>query len=207
MSKFWDEKYSSEEYVYGVEPNQFFAQVINDYNLKGSILLPADGEGRNSVYAAKKGLKVTSFDASRRAKEKALKLANLNHVTVEYLVGDIAEMEFEPGSFDVVALIFAHFPPELRYSFHTKLSGYLKKGGLFIIEGFSKKQLEFRKTNPYAGGPNNVDMLLSINEIDNDFHGFRVISLEERVIELGEGNFHKGKSSVIRFLGEKVSDK
>ena len=66
-----------EEYAYGITPNVFFKETIENYDLKGEILLPAEGEGRNAVYAAKNGLKVTAFDISREGKNKALKFPEL----------------------------------------------------------------------------------------------------------------------------------
>jgi len=70
-------------------PNQFFKKAIKNYNLTGSILLPADGEGRNGVYAAQQGFKVTAFDTSTEGRKKALLLAEKREVDLDYLVGDL----------------------------------------------------------------------------------------------------------------------
>jgi hypothetical protein len=59
----WDERYNLPEYIYGTEPNQFLKNFIQK-NKPGKILLPGDGEGRNSVYAAQSGWKVYAFDSS-----------------------------------------------------------------------------------------------------------------------------------------------
>lgn len=72
MKEFWNGKYSSKEYIYGTEPNEYFKSALEKYR-PGTILLPGDGEGRNAVYAAKKGWQVTAFDFSNAAKEKAEK--------------------------------------------------------------------------------------------------------------------------------------
>lgn len=61
MEAFWNNRYKEKEFAYGIAPNQFFKESINKLKIKGTILLPAEGEGRNAVYAAKKGLKVTAF--------------------------------------------------------------------------------------------------------------------------------------------------
>ena len=56
MKEIWDKRYSTAVYAYGEEPNAFFKEKLDSQNLEGSILLPAEGEGRNAVYAAKKQL-------------------------------------------------------------------------------------------------------------------------------------------------------
>jgi len=203
MGNFWDERYADEKYVYGTEPNIFFRQLIDEFELKGEILFPGEGEGRNAIYAAKKGLKVTAFDQSIEGRKKALKLAVSNKVGIEYLVGELSTFSFKPQTFDAIVLLFVHFSKELRNSYHQKLAALLKPGGLMIIEGFSKKQIDYRSPDSASGGPKNVDMLYSMEEIKNDFPAFEIILLKEEVIELNEGIYHNGNSAVIRFVGRK----
>jgi ubiquinone/menaquinone biosynthesis C-methylase UbiE len=203
MKEFWDLRYSEEEYAYGIEPNEFLKHTLQRFSPKGRILLPAEGEGRNAVYAAKRGLEVTAFDISMEGKRKAEKLAEVNKVDVHYLLGDVEELTFEENSFDVVALIFAHFNSEFRSAYHRKLMSFLKPGGLVIFEAFSKNHLKFNMTNPEAGGPKDIRMLLNTEEIKQDFSGFHIIELKEVEVNFNEGKYHKGKSSVIRFLGRK----
>jgi ubiquinone/menaquinone biosynthesis C-methylase UbiE len=203
MTEFWDSRYGEKDYVYGTEPNAFFKQTLTELQLKGNILFPAEGEGRNAVFAAKMGLHATAFDYSVEGKKKADKLAATKQVDINYIIGDLSELTFEEKSFDAIVLIFAHFPPYLRSEYHKKLSKLLKEKGFIILEGFSKKQLEFQQTNPLAGGPGNIDMLFSTEEIKNDFPGFKIIQLTEEIVELNEGNYHKGESSVVRFVGRR----
>lgn len=203
MKEFWDSRYSEKEYAYGTEPNEFVQQILTEHQLNGNILFPAEGEGRNAVYAAKMGLDVSAFDLSKEGKKKADQLAKSNNVKINYSVGDLSELNYKENSFDSMILIFAHFPPPLRSKMHHQLSKLLKPNGIIILEGFSKKQIEFQKTNPLAGGPPNFDMLFSTEEIKNDFPGFKIIQLTEEVVELSEGVYHQGESSVVRFVGRK----
>ena len=100
-------------------------------------------------------------------------------------------------------MIYAHFPSHLKSGFHKQLDGYLKKGGIIIFEGFSKSHLKLSAEDSKAGGPKNIDMLFSIEEIKNDFSNYEIIELSEKEINLSEGLYHNGKSSVIRFVGRK----
>jgi hypothetical protein len=79
----------------------------------------------------------------------------------------------------------------------------LKPGGVLILEGFSKQHLEFNSRNPQAGGPKDLGMLFSEEELQDDFSGFRIQFLEERIVNLNEGKFHRGESAVVRLVAEK----
>jgi len=202
MKEFWEERYAADEFAYGIEPNVFFEKVLKDRQLQGSILLPAEGEGRNAVFAAKQGLKVTCFDMSEQGKLKAEKLATLNNVSINYLVDEFSELDFEENSFDVIALIYAHFPPNVKTTYHKKIVSYLKKDGVLILEGFSENQLNINEENQQFFGPKKIEMLYTVDEIRNDFAALEIEVLKEEEIDLNEGIHHKGKASVIRFIGK-----
>lgn len=199
----WDTRYSVEDYAYGTDPNVFFKDSIEKYKIKGKLLLPAEGEGRNAVYAAKKGLDVTAFDTSIEGKKKALKLAAKENVSINYEVGDFFDLELTNHQYDAAALIYAHFPTPLLSNYYKKTGDLILPNGIIILEGFSKNNLNYREKNPTIGGPNNSDMLFSKESILKDFPDFEVILLEETEVELKEGNFHNGTGSVIRFIGRK----
>ncbi len=201
----WNNRYADEGYAYGTEPNQFFKDILDKYSFKGKILLPAEGEGRNAIYAAKKGLEVFAFDISIEGKNKALKLAKKESVEINYEVGEFFDLPLIHEKVDVVALIFAHFPPNILTKYHNKIAELIKPNGVLILEGFSKNQIELQKENPKAGGPKNIDMLFSIDSIKKVFLDFEIILLEEKVVELKEGKFHDGQSKVIRFIGRKTA--
>ena len=205
MSQKWNERYKHQEFAYGKEPNLFFKEWLSKFK-QGSILMPADGEGRNGVFAAQLGWHVTSLDLSIEGRSKALLLAKENDVALEYLVGDFEHIKFEQETFDAIGLIYAHFPAEKKALFHTKLNSYLKPGGILIFEAFSKNHLDFSKLDPKVGGPKDINMLYSKTEITTAFNNYEPILLEEKEVLLNEGEYHKGKSAVIRFIGRKNDD-
>lgn len=198
----WDDRYSSEEFAYGEQPNNYLQDQL-EVLAPGTILFAAEGEGRNAVYAAKLGWKVSAFDISIEGKKKALRLAEANKVTIDYQVGELQMLDYIPEQFDAIALIYAHFPAEIKSSYHTALDKYLRKGGIIIFEAFSKKHLDYLAKNEKVGGPKAIGMLFSIDELRSDFSNYEIIELEEKVIELHEGLFHNGEGSVVRFVGRK----
>lgn len=202
MKEFWDTRYAAEEYVYGKEPNRFFQSKLLDLK-PGKALFPAEGEGRNAVFAAENGWEVYAFDISESAKKKAEKLALERGVKINYSVGTLDQMNFEQESFDLLVLIFAHFPNEIRYALHQGLLDLLKPGGTLILEAFSKEHLEYNSINPKAGGPRDASMLFSKEELDRDFGKLEWLYFEKTVTEMKEGEFHVGLSSVIRLVARK----
>lgn len=203
MKEMWDERYGQVEFAYGEEPNAFLKEQLNGIQL-GKALFPAEGEGRNSVYTASLGWEIEAFDLSEEGKQKALKLATLKNVQINYQVGEFQQFNYEKESFDLIALIYAHFPASKKSEYHMELNQYLKKGGLIIFEAFSKNHLDYVSKNPRIGGPKDIDMLFSIEEIRSDFENFEILLLEEKEVELNEGLYHNGVGSVIRFVGRKM---
>lgn len=199
---FWDERYSKAEYAYGEEPNEYLKEQLQKFPA-GKILFPAEGEGRNSVYAATQGWDTHAFDQSKEGKNKALQLAEKNKVTIDYQVGALEAIHFNEQEFDAIALFYAHFPADKKSAYHKILDSYLKKGGIIIFEAFSKTNLEYIAKNPRVGGPKDVDMLFSVAELKEDFPNYEIIELEEAVVNLNEGQFHTGEGAVIRFVGKK----
>jgi SAM-dependent methyltransferase len=202
MDQKWNERYKEEAFAYGKAPNLFFKAWLEKFE-PGSILMPADGEGRNGVFAAELGWKVTSFDQSTAGRSKALALAKEKGVGLQYIVGDLEQLQFERESFDAIGLVYAHFAGDKKSLFHQQLDGYLRPGGIIIFEAFSKRHLHFKQLDPKVGGPDDIDMLYSTEEIMADLSNYEVLVLEEAEILLNEGKYHNGKGSVIRFVGRK----
>lgn len=196
MKEFWNKRYANEEYVYGQDPNAYFASALAKLS-PGKILLPAEGEGRNAVYAANTGWEVHAFDSSIQAGKKALALAKSAKVNIRYQTVDIDNFQSD-NSYDAIGLVFAHFPPQVRQGYHRKLSGFLRKGGTLILEAFAKDQIEYN-----TGGPKNVVMLFSPEELRQDFSTFEKVELHQQEVMLDEGPFHRGKASVVRLLAKK----
>lgn len=198
----WNDRYSKDEFAYGTHPNNYLREQLERLTV-GTILFPAEGEGRNAVFAAKLGWTVSAFDISVEGKKKALRLAEVNKVTFDYQVGELQSLHYEPEQFEVIALIYAHFPASIKSLYHKTLDNYLRKGGFVIFEAFSKRHLDYIAMNEKVGGPKDVATLFSMNEIKSDFANYEIITLEEKEIELNEGLFHNGTGSVIRFVGRK----
>lgn len=198
----WNDRYAGEEFAYGEEPNNYLKEQLTKLDA-GKILFPAEGEGRNAVFAAKEGWTVSAFDISNEGLKKALQLAEKNNVSIEYQIGELQTLNYQEGQFDAIALIYAHFPANIKSQLHKELDKYLRKGGIIIFEAFSKNHLDYLAKNEKVGGPKDIESLFSIEEIEADFNNYEIIELNETVIHLNEGIYHNGEGSVIRFVGRK----
>lgn len=202
MTSFWDERYRQPEYAYGTQPNVFFAQQLALLP-PGKILLPAEGEGRNAVFAAQQGWKVSAFDQSVEGQHKALQLAAEKGVSIDYIVNACENLPYQTGQFDALGLIYAHFQAEEKVAFYQTFAQLVRPGGTVILEAYSKENLAYVARNPKVGGPRDAASLWSVEEVQKAFPNFEVDYLQQEETELHEGLYHQGIGSVVRFVGRK----
>lgn len=203
MKEFWEARYGEQEYAYGTQPNAYFKAVL-DTLTPGKILMAAEGEGRNAVYAAAQGWEVVAYDWSENAAQKAHQLAAQHQVKIDYHLASLHEMQLDTETFDAIGLIYVHFPESIRKTNHQRLFSALKPGGHLILEAFSKSHLAFSQKNPAVGGPKQLDQLYDLN-IAEDFKTIAVENLVAEEIQLSEGIYHQGQAHVIRLHGVKAS--
>lgn len=195
--QFWSTRYLENKTVYGTEPNEFFKQFI-DTHKPGTLLLPAEGEGRNAVYAAKKGWQVDAFDFSEVAREKALHLASSQNMRINYWVEDLTSFK-ATKTYDAVGLIYVNLPDRMRQGFHEQSYRSLDSGGYIVLEAFAKEQAHFN-----SGGPRDSALLYNAPTICGDFPFLHLISCGQKEVVLNEGVFHQGKAAVLRMIGQKL---
>ena len=194
----WDERYQSESFLFGTEPNDFLRESAK-YLSKGSVILClGEGEGRNAVHLAKLGHSVTAVDMSTVGLGKALRLAQHNGVSLNTQVANLADYDFSENCWNGIVSIFCHLPPALRTSAHRKAVQGLKPGGVFILEAYSPRQLEYR-----TGGPSDPTMLYRLEELRSDLAGLEFVVAEEKVREVREGSAHTGMASVVQVVARK----
>lgn len=190
---FWNERYTNPEFLYGTEPNIFLAE--NVQMLEGPVLSLSEGEGRNAVFLATRGLHVLGVDCSAVGLKKAQTLAKDRGVVIETVVADLAEYMPEENHFGSVISISAHLPSAIRKVLYPLVEKSLKPNGLLLLEAYSEDQL--RKC---TGGPKDIDMLMSINKLLAEFPNLTPILLRETEREVSEGEGHTGLASVVQFI-------
>ena len=192
----WNEKYSDPRFIYGTEPNDFLKQSVHHLKPSGKILCIAEGEGRNAVWLAELGFKVTAVDASEVGLNKGQTLAKSKGVKIDWIHADL--QHYNPGkqAWDGVVAIFAHLPPELRSQVHADCVESLKAGGVLLLEAYTPEQLRFR-----TGGPSNPDWLMTPEMLEQELRGLTFERLQKVERQIIEGIGHTGTGSVVQVIG------
>lgn len=198
---FWDGRYreAGEDYLFGTAPNRFLATQAALFDAGMAVLSVADGEGRNSVWLAQLGCRVTATEISRTALEKAARLARANHVAVDCLETDIFHWAWPVAEFDAVVGIFIQFAgPAERPRLFEGMKQAVRPGGVVLLQGYTPKQLEFR-----TGGPSAVENLYTADLLRNAFGDWCIEHLREHEEEIIEGSAHAGRSALIDLVARK----
>ncbi len=201
---FWDQQYSVPDFKYGTQANWFLRNQAAHLHPGSAVLLPGDGEGRNSVWLARRGHHVTAVDNSRVGLEKASRLASENGVALALIQADLAQWVPTPASFDAVVLTYVHLPASWRRMAHQRLVSALRPGGWLILEAFHPQQLRHS-----SGGPKDESMLYSADMIRADFSADPGVILDEVLAwegeaHLDEGSGHQGAAYLTRYVAHRV---
>jgi SAM-dependent methyltransferase len=194
----WDERYSSEEFAYGKEPNDFLREEVDRLPV-GKTLCLAEGEGRNAVFLARMGHFVTAVDQSLVGLEKASRLAREHRVSIERIHSDLAHYRIAPDSWDAIISIFAHVPLPLRQRVHRDVVAGLRPGGIFLLEAYTPEQLNYR-----TGGPPVEEMMMTLVSLEEELRGLEWLHAQELVRDVHEGDFHHGTGAVVQLIGRKL---
>ena len=194
----WDERFSIKDYLFGAEPAQALVKLEHYLIPQGDTLVIADGEGRNSVYLASKGFKVTATDASTVANVKAKALAASRNVAVDYQVEDFFDIDWSAKQYDnIVGIFFQFIPPDKIKQVLTALRTAIKKGGTLLIHGYTPQQIELA-----TGGPKDVSLMYTKELFEDMFENVEILVNNEYQMQLTEGSGHNGPSALIDFVAQ-----
>jgi SAM-dependent methyltransferase len=195
----WEQRFRVPEYIFGTEPNAFLKSCAPLLPANGKALAIADGEGRNGVWLAARGLDVTSLEFSPAAQKKAISLAQERGVTLTFVQANVHAWDYPEATFDVVVDIFTQFStPAQRATKWRGVQQSLKPGGLLILQGYTPKQLQYN-----TGGPKAVDQLYTRPMLEAAFRGLRDLTIGEQEVEMQKGAAHSGMSAVISLTARK----
>ncbi|SNX28537.1 Methyltransferase domain-containing protein [Polynucleobacter meluiroseus] len=200
-TQFWNERYAKEEFIFGKAPNEYLVEQASQYlQPESKVLCIADGEGRNGVWLARQGMRVTSFDVSDIAISKAKQLAQENQVTIECVLSDVDSFAWPENTYDAIIAIFIQFAdPAMRGRIFQSIERALKPGGWLILQGYTPKQLEYK-----TGGPADIAHLYTENAMQAAFQNFNILDLCSYEKELSEGSRHSGMSALLGLVARKV---
>jgi len=195
----WNKRYSQPGFLFGTDPAQFLVEQQEYLAAGNSALVIADGEGRNSVFMAEKGLRVTAQDASDVAIDKARGLAAARSVQIDHQLSDLRTWDWGENTYDLVAAIFIQFAePSFRADIFAGMMRTLKPGGILLLHGYTPKQIDYG-----TGGPPRAELMYTLDMLSTAFVEMEFLRLEqyERMVDEGQG--HSGHSALIDLVARK----
>ena len=165
----WDAKYNRPNFIFGKRPADFLAENYHYLPFEGTVLDMGMGEGRNAVFLAQKGFKVTGVDISSVAVKKANLLAKEYGVKIKGVVASLKDYNIPPGSFDAIICFYY-----VDHGLLAKIRSWLRPGGVLIYEAYTLRQ---RKLSQHDRDP--VDNFLKEQELLTMFPGMRVLKYQE----------------------------
>jgi len=201
----WNARYrdAGDDYLFGIEPNRFLARRAHLFRDGHTALSVADGEGRNSVWLAEQGLKVTAVEISPVAVDKAHKLAAGRSVDVNFMVADLLAPDWPPASlenaFDWVLGIFIQFAnPDERLRQFAAMQRATRAGGRILLHGYTPRQLAYK-----TGGPSAAENLYTPELLRDVFCDWTIEQMAEYDDDIAEGSGHRGRSALIGMVARK----
>ena len=195
----WNQRFAADGYLFGTAPNEWLREHAGLWSAGQRVLCVADGEGRNSVWLAQRGLQVEAFDIAEVGVAKARQLAAERGVTVDHQVADCDGFAWPEAHYDGVAAIFVQFAdPALRERLVRRMADSLKPGGTLLLQGYTPRQLDYR-----TGGPPLVSHLYTPELLREAFAAMDIVELREYDADVAEGSAHCGRSALIGLVARR----
>lgn len=198
MANPWNERFGSEQYVYGEEPNEFIRTQASTLQNHKKIAAFAEGEGRNAVFLASEGHEVTAYDYALNGLKKTESLAGRYGVKVQTEQKDLIHDQVPVNEFDVAIMVFGHFDKKDQKIVFDKMLTTVKDGGLLMLEVYSEDQIRYK-----TGGPKTIDMLYSPADLLKWASGYNVIHFFYGEQVRKEGELHTGMGHVVQLILKK----
>ncbi|NOR61503.1 MAG: methyltransferase domain-containing protein [Rhodobacteraceae bacterium] len=193
----WDKRYSGKAFAYGTTPNDFLRAQAHNLPL-GDVLSLGEGEGRNAVFLAGLGHKVSALDGSQVGLEKAQAFAKDQGVEIKTIHADLANYQIEENRWDVIVSIFCHLPPDIRRKTHRQIAAALRPGGCLILEAYTPQQLEYK-----TGGPPTAAMMMDLESLRAELGALEFEFAQEGIRDVQEGAFHSGTGATVQLVARK----
>lgn len=183
---FWNGKYSDPNSRFNRQPSRLLTEAVAGRHPGDAIDLGV-GEGRNAIYLAQQGWRVTGVDLSDVAVAQANKRASELGVKLNTVVDDLDRYDFGHARWDLITLFYMHsWFQGTRPRSAQRLRDALKPGGLLVIEGFAGDEKYMFQTN----------------ELLRDFGDLKILRYEDAQQEADWAPGHK--SHIIRLIAEKL---
>ncbi len=198
----WEQRYQDCECLFGEQPSELLSELlagepalISQYQ---SALAVADGEGRNGLWLARQGLRVTTLEQSREATDTARTRAEKYGLKADIHCIDLFDWHWPGAGFDMIACIFLHLPPQQKQRLYSLIDHALKPGGLVAFEGYRKEQITMN-----SGGPRDPALLYDREGLQQAFSDYETVLINETFTDVMVGGEYRGKGAVLHMIARK----
>jgi SAM-dependent methyltransferase len=182
-SEDWDHRYEASDLLWTVTPNRFLVTEVEGLN-PGAALDVGCGEGRNAVWLAEQGWRVTGVDFSDVGLDKARRLADARGVDVEWVLADLRSYQPAEEAYDLAVVLYLHLPASERRAVHAAAARSLRPDGVLLVVGHDVTNL----SDGY-GGPSDASILFTPDDVVGDVAGLSIERAErvQRVVPTDDG--------------------
>ena len=164
----WNRRYAGTELLWTARPNRFLVGEADDLP-PGRALDLACGEGRNAVWLAEQGWRVTGVDFSDVALAKARELAAARGVEADWVQADLLDYRPERRAYDLVLLFYLQLPADQRREIVRAAADAVAAGGTLLVVAHDSSNLEHGH-----GGPKEAAVLYTAADVVSDLDGSRL---------------------------------
>jgi SAM-dependent methyltransferase len=154
----WDERHGAGDFE-GVGPNPTLVAGVAGLR-PGAALELAAGSGTNAVWLAIQGWQTTAVDWSPVGLANGRAKAEAAGVHVDWLERDLFVWAPPERSFDLVAIVYLHVPPDERANIYPRAAAAVAPGGRLLIVGHDKLN-----ATEGEGGPPDTVRLFTAEEV------------------------------------------
>jgi SAM-dependent methyltransferase len=189
----WDRRYAGQDLLWSEEPNRLVAAELEGL-APGRALDLASGEGRNALWLAERGWRVTAVDFSPVATGRARRLAAARSLDLETVVADVVSWTPPARAFDAVMIAYLHLPADDLSTVLAGAANALRPGGVLVVIGHDVTNL-----SEGVGGPQDPEILHTPDRIAGALPGL-VVERAERVLRpvIAEGATRDAVDTLVR---------
>jgi len=169
----WNRRWAGEERVHAsTAPSRFVVAEVAGLR-PGAALDLACGAGRNAVWLAGQGWRVTAVDFSAVALRMARGLEAERRVSVEWVEADVLAWMPPARAYDLVCVLYLQLPAAERRTALGRAAAAVRPGGTLLVLGHDLLNL----TEGW-GGPTQADVLFTPDDVVAEIGDLRIEKAE-----------------------------
>jgi SAM-dependent methyltransferase len=173
----WDARYAAGR-VFTTEPDEALVELAGDL-VPGSAVDLGAGEGRNSLWLARRGWRVTAVDLSQVGLGRLRAQAAAGHLAVQTVAAEMAEFLARGGRYGLVVLANIHPPAGDRARLLGAAAAAVAPGGYLFVTGHHLDSLG-------RAGPPDPARLYTEDRLAGAFPSLQVLRIEKRIRQRGD---------------------